>query len=420
MSFEYKEQYQYLSSACLNITDACNLACRYCFVEQHPHYMTLDTAKAAVDYLLNNLYIKKEKGFIEKSAKSFINFFGGEPTLLWDEIIVPLTLYMEEKYPNEIELGITTNGTLLNKEKIDFLYNHKIIPLLSIDGAKETQDTNRPCQNGESSFDKIIEIIPYLLEKFPNTTFRSTIDQNTVSHTFENYIFASYMGFQNIFMIPNSREKWSEDNIIILKEQLEKIYIYMGQCFEQEVLPISMSVINESFQQVLRHDINILMNKDDSIKLRNSQRCGLGTTFGSIGYNGNIYGCQEQDSKKQKNIFFIGNIFKGIDKDLHKNLLEKYETNTQLKCIDTQLCETCFLRNICSTFICPSSAWDTYESFFISEKIFCQWKQFLFFNAIVLMHYFVEKNNQFFQNYLNNYCSFKKYLPKEGEIEWLI
>ena len=45
---------------------------------------------------------------------------------------------MEEKYPNEIDLGITTNGTLLNKEKIDFLYNHKINPLLSIDGAKET------------------------------------------------------------------------------------------------------------------------------------------------------------------------------------------------------------------------------------------------------------------------------------------
>ena len=83
---------------------------------------------------------------------------------------------MEEKYPNEIDLGITTNGTLLNREKIDFLYNHNIHPLLSIDGAKETQDINRPCQNGESSFDKIIEIIPYLLEKFPKTTFRSTID----------------------------------------------------------------------------------------------------------------------------------------------------------------------------------------------------------------------------------------------------
>jgi hypothetical protein len=32
--------------------------------------------------------------------------------------------------------------------------------------------------------------IPILLKYFPNTTFRSTIDENTVDHTFENYVFA--------------------------------------------------------------------------------------------------------------------------------------------------------------------------------------------------------------------------------------
>lgn len=413
MDFEYKEQYQYLSSACLNITDACNLACRYCFVEQHPHYMTLDTAKAAVDYLLNNLHIKKEKGFIEKDTKSFINFFGGEPTLLWDEIIVPLTLYMEEKYPDEIDLGITTNGTLLTKERIDFLYNHKIHPLLSIDGAKTTQDINRPCQNGESSFDKIIEIIPYLLEKFPNTTFRSTIDQNTVSHTFENYIFASYTGFKNIFMIPNSRENWMEENVLLLKEQLEKIYIYMGQCFSENKMPLLMKNITESFQQILNHDINILQNKDNSLNNRTCLRCGMGTTFGSIGYNGDIYGCQEQDSKDLKNIFYIGNIYNGINKTTHIKLLKKYNSNQQLLCINKNLCDNCDLRNICSTFTCPSTSWDLYNSFFLSSEILCKWRQFLFFNARVLMHYFVKRNNQLFKNYLNNICNFKSYFLEE-------
>ena len=413
MSFEYKEEYQYLSSACLNITDACNLACRYCFVEQHPHYMTLETAKAAVDYLLNNLHIKKEKGFIKKNAKSFINFFGGEPTLLWNEIIVPLTLYMEEKYPNEIELGITTNGTLLTEERIDFLYNHNIKPLLSIDGSKETQDINRPCQNGESSFDKIIEIIPYLLEKFPNTTFRSTIDQNTVSHTFENYIFASYTGFKNIFMIPNSRENWTEENVLLLKEQLEKIYIYMGQCFSENKMPLLMKNITESFQQILNHDINILQNKDNSLNNRTCLRCGMGTTFGSIGYNGDIYGCQEQDSKDLKNIFYIGNIYNGINKTTHIKLLKKYNSNQQLLCINKKLCDNCDLRNICSTFTCPSTSWDLYNSFFLSSEILCKWRQFLFFNARVLMHYFVKENNQLFKNYLNNICNFKSYFLEE-------
>ena len=32
-NFIYKEEYKYLTNVCLNLTDACNLACRYCFVE---------------------------------------------------------------------------------------------------------------------------------------------------------------------------------------------------------------------------------------------------------------------------------------------------------------------------------------------------------------------------------------------------
>jgi len=32
MQIEYQEKWKYLSEACLNITDDCNLACHYCFV----------------------------------------------------------------------------------------------------------------------------------------------------------------------------------------------------------------------------------------------------------------------------------------------------------------------------------------------------------------------------------------------------
>ena len=63
--FKYKEEYGWFTSACLNVTDACNLACRYCFVEQHPHYMTLETAKKCVDFLISNID-KRVKKFGEK------------------------------------------------------------------------------------------------------------------------------------------------------------------------------------------------------------------------------------------------------------------------------------------------------------------------------------------------------------------
>jgi sulfatase maturation enzyme AslB (radical SAM superfamily) len=136
---------------------------------------------------------------------------------------------------------MTTNVTLLDKEKIDFLFDHKIYPLLSIDGAKETQDYNRPCQDGTSSFDKVYKNLPYLLEKMPNLTFRSTILQDTVKNTFKNYLFAEVMGFRQYFTIPNCREKWTEENKNILKNEIKKIFLYEIDHFLRNELPINFS-----------------------------------------------------------------------------------------------------------------------------------------------------------------------------------
>lgn len=415
MSFEYKDEYKYLSSACLNLTDDCNLACKYCFVAQQPHYMSLETAKQAVDFLVNNLRIKKEKGYISEKAKTNITYFGGEPTLMWDSIIVPLTEYIEKFYPNEIETSITTNGTLLNKERINFLYEHEIDVLLSIDGAKETQDFNRPCKQGKcSSFDLVIKNIPYLLEKFPNTTFRSTIYAPTVSYTFENYIFASYMGFKNIFMVPNSRDVWTEQDKKILKQEIIKIYDFIIYSFQNQKRIINFSLINYSFEKVLRHDLYAFNNiKLDFEESRSCQRCGLGTGFGSIGYNGNIYGCQEQDSKGSNSKFYLGNIYQGIDINKHSLLLEEYQRPQKVMCENKDLCETCKLRNVCDMEVCPSSAQDLFNSFFIDTEIHCLWQQFLFDAAVDTMKILVKDNNQLFKRYLDYECHYKDYFGEE-------
>ena len=134
---EYNERYHLFTSACLNLTNQCNLRCDYCFVNQSADRMSLDTAKAAVSLVHNNLLRKRELDNTP-DLKGVINFFGGEPLLEYNSIIVPLTIWIEETYPNDFNLGITTNGTLLTKERIDFLYDHNIIPLLSMDGDKET------------------------------------------------------------------------------------------------------------------------------------------------------------------------------------------------------------------------------------------------------------------------------------------
>ena len=236
---------------------------------------------------MKNLEKKRKK--YNSQERGTINFFGGEPTLLWNEIIVPVTNYIKENnFP--IDIGMTTNGTLLNKERIDFLKDNNIQLLLSMDGDKETQDFNRPCANGESSFDKINKIIPDLLEAFPNITFRSTIYAPTVENTFKNYLFAIEKGFKNIFLMPDARHFWSEEEKEKLLQEIDKIFIYNEICFSKNILPINFSTINNMMKEL------ILFFSDKKIELeisRNIYRCGLGTINGSIGFDGSIYGCQE-------------------------------------------------------------------------------------------------------------------------------
>ena len=56
--------------------------------------MSLDTAKDIIDFLENNYNIKKENNWLFADEKILITFFGGEPTLLFDSIIVPIIEYI--------------------------------------------------------------------------------------------------------------------------------------------------------------------------------------------------------------------------------------------------------------------------------------------------------------------------------------
>jgi len=57
--------------------------------------------------------------------------------LCYESVIKPVVKYCNEKYPFAFHYGITTNGTLLNKERIDFLKENNFSILYSIDGPPE-------------------------------------------------------------------------------------------------------------------------------------------------------------------------------------------------------------------------------------------------------------------------------------------
>lgn len=400
--FKYKEKYKYLSNIMLCVTDACNLACRYCFVEQHPNYMSLQTAKDAVDWAWNNYLKKKELNPNEKSYECSVNFFGGEPMLLFDQVIKPLIEYVKEK-KYIINWGMTTNGTLLNEERIKFLHDNKVGLLLSIDGFKPTQDYNRPCQNGESSFDKIFNIIPCLLEYYPNITFRSTIYEDTVEHCFENYLFAEKMGFKSYFCVPDVlTKKWPQEKLNILEEQMHKIFEHRFLQYFNNIKPMYFSREIDDFKNIKDFILNEEKEQHDPV-----MRCGLGTTLGAIGYNGNIYGCQEYTCQGEQSIFYIGNIYQnGIDEKKHTQLLNMYYNNYN-KTSFNDICNNkdCIKYDICQkysgmNYFCSAQCYHLFSNMDQKDKISCIYEQIIFKECLIMFQILIENQNEKFKNYL--------------------
>lgn len=115
-----------------SITSSCNLHCAGCY-SRHNH-ATEDCTP--VEQLSGDEW-KKIFLEAEELGVSFILLAGGEPMLRWDVIEAA------SQIPSII-FPIFTNGTYMGKKYIDlFDENRNLVPIMSIEGEKDTTDTRR-------------------------------------------------------------------------------------------------------------------------------------------------------------------------------------------------------------------------------------------------------------------------------------
>lgn len=164
----------------LQVTQSCNLACEYCpyaskitskNARSHSNKkMTWETAKKALDFYAKHSSNKK---------RAIIAFYGGEPMLAFD-LIKKCVQYSDVLFKNkEIEYRFTTNGTIMTEEEIQFIVNHKIYVMFSIDGPKEIHDIHRKFANGKGSFNFAFEAAAKLIDAYGSLA-EKYISVNTV------------------------------------------------------------------------------------------------------------------------------------------------------------------------------------------------------------------------------------------------
>jgi len=144
-----------LHSLCLNVSHACELACRYCFAGQGAYggrersLMDPGTARRAVDFLLSRCSPRRTLS---------IDFFGGEPLLAWETVVetVRYGRSLAASCGIGLEFTLTTNGVGVTPERAGFLAREMSTIIVSLDGRPDVHNRMRPAAGGAPSYERAL------------------------------------------------------------------------------------------------------------------------------------------------------------------------------------------------------------------------------------------------------------------------
>ena len=142
------------SNLFMHICRGCNLACAYCYaegckVQPGAAWMSEQTARRAIDLLFASAAPGNQR---------IVTFAGGEPLLHFG--LIRTAVAHAERRRRETGAGLAlrllTNGTIMDREMLDFIVRHEIFVQVSLDGPPEVHDALRPTRRGDGSADRIL------------------------------------------------------------------------------------------------------------------------------------------------------------------------------------------------------------------------------------------------------------------------
>ncbi len=168
-----------LNQLIINITDQCNLQCKYCIYSGlNPiarrnglKSMTKGTILRAVEFYLSRC---------DEVDTPILGLYGGEPTLKPDLLRYAIEKFISACKGKNYHISITTNGIKLTPAMWEYFHDKNISLLISVDGPPEVHDRYRVFPNGGGSFWKIAQNLEWGQEKYPeyyerNVSFSITL-----------------------------------------------------------------------------------------------------------------------------------------------------------------------------------------------------------------------------------------------------
>ena len=326
---DYKKRQTVVKALCLHIAHDCNLACKYCFAEEGEYHgrralMSKEVGKQAIDFLVANSGSRRN---LE------VDFFGGEPLMNWDTVkyIVEYGRSIEAEYDKHFRFTLTTNGTLLKDDMLEFINREMDNIVLSIDGRKEINDLMRPHRGGQGSYDEIVPIFKKVAESRNQEKYyvRGTFTRNNLDFS-EDVKHLADLGFDQISVEPVVAQPTDdyalrEEDVPKLLEEYDKLaqlyidYYKAGKAFNFFHFMIDL--------------------EGGPCVYKRLSGCGSGTEYLAVTPWGDLYPCHQFVGNED---FLLGNVEEGI-----KNT----DVVDEFKCCNVYAkkeCRDCFARFYCS------------------------------------------------------------------------
>ena len=318
-----------IKALCINIAHDCNLRCQYCFAGQGGYgqwrmLMSFDVARRAVDFLIAH------SGPREHCE---LDFFGGEPLMNWHVVqqTIDYVHKQEKKHGKKIKMSLTTNGLLLDKEKVKYLTDNHISLILSLDGRKEMHDRMRPGVHGEGTYDEIVKNLQYCVANRKGEEYyvRGTFTRYNMDFT-TDVIDMIDKGFPAVSMEPVVGEDTADYSI--KEEDLPRVKA------EYDRLAKLFIAREEEGRPFFFFHFNMDLWKGPCLPKR-LRGCGAGHEYLAVVPNGDIYPCHQFVGREG---YVIGNVYEGLK---NFKMMRDFRMNhvfSKTECVD------CWAKFFCS------------------------------------------------------------------------
>lgn len=308
--------------------------------------MHMEIAFKAVDFLINNSGKRKN---VE------IDFFGGEPLLNFDVVkkTVEYGRTVEKLTGKNIHFTITTNGILLDDEKIRYINDNMDNVVISIDGRKEVHDAIRYDIARNGTYDRILDGAHKLIRERNGKSYfiRGTFTSKNLDFAKDVFHLAD-LGFDEISVEP---VVGAGEDFHIRKEHIRDIL----KEYERLACAYLERIKQGKPFRFYHFNINLY---DGPCLYKRITSCGAGTEYFAVTSEGDLYPCHQFVGQPE---FKMGNINSGLDNCSMKKRFGEANIFTKDEC------RNCGAKLYCSGG-CHANSYYSNEDIMRPEETVCE------------------------------------------------